>query len=119
MKSWPCPLAAAGFARSPPFAGLRAQVSLRAPIGQQRSALTPDPPRTEEIIQVMRCCGDGLHGDRARGLIVVLWRAGRRVQEALDLTELEVDTRRGAVLVHRSKAGRREESQFDASVSPR
>jgi hypothetical protein len=30
----------------------------------------PDPPRIEEIIQVMRCCGDGLHGDRARGLIV-------------------------------------------------
>jgi integrase len=24
----------------------------------------------------MRCAGDGLHGDRARALIVVLWRAG-------------------------------------------
>ena len=24
-----------------------------------------DPPRTEEIIAVMRCCGVGLHGDRA------------------------------------------------------
>jgi hypothetical protein len=36
-----------------------------------------DPPRTEEIIAVMRCCGDGVHGARARGLIVVLWRAGR------------------------------------------
>jgi hypothetical protein len=42
-----------------------------------------DPPRTEEIIAVMRCCGDGLHGDRARGLIAVLWRAGLRIQEAL------------------------------------
>src|SRR4051812_42019987 len=31
-----------------------------------------DPPRTEEIVAVMRCCGDGRH--RARGLIVVLWR---------------------------------------------
>jgi hypothetical protein len=39
-----------------------------------------DPPRTEEIIAVMRCCGDGAHGDRARGLIVVLWRAGLRIQ---------------------------------------
>ena len=39
----------------------------------------------------MRCCGDGLHGDRARGLIVVLWRAGLRIQEALDLTELDLD----------------------------
>jgi hypothetical protein len=35
-----------------------------------------DPPRTEEIIAVMRCAGDDLHGARARGLIVVLWRAG-------------------------------------------
>ena len=26
-----------------------------------------DPPRTEEIMQMMRCCGDGMHGDRARG----------------------------------------------------
>jgi integrase len=48
-----------------------------------------DPPRTEEIIAVMRCAGDGLHGDQARGLIVVLWRAGLRIQEALDLSELE------------------------------
>jgi hypothetical protein len=31
-----------------------------------------DPPRTEEIIAVMRCSGDNLHGVRARGLIVVL-----------------------------------------------
>jgi hypothetical protein len=29
-----------------------------------------DPPRTEAIIAVMRCAGDGLHGDRTRGLIV-------------------------------------------------
>src|SRR3954452_1195865 len=29
----------------------------------------PDPPRAEEIIAVMRCCGDGVHGARARGLI--------------------------------------------------
>jgi len=47
----------------------------------------PDPPRAEEIIAVMRCCGDGLHGARARGLIAVLWRAGLRIQEALDLSE--------------------------------
>jgi integrase len=63
----------------------------------------PDPPRTEEIIAVMRCCGNGLHGARARGLIVVLWRAGLRIQEALDLNELDLDSRRGSVLVRRGK----------------
>ena len=45
--------------------------------------LTPNrAPRTEEIIAVMRCCGEGVHGARARGLIVVLWRAGLRIQDA-------------------------------------
>ena len=46
-----------------------------------------DPPRVEEIIAVMRQAGDGIHGDRIRGLIVVLWRAGLRISEALDLHE--------------------------------
>jgi len=50
-----------------------------------------DPPRTEEIIAVMRCCDDSAHGARARRLIVVLWRAGLRIQEALDLNELDLD----------------------------
>jgi len=72
-----------------------------------------DPPRTEEIIAVMRCCGDGLHGDRARGLIAVLWRAGLRIQEALDLSELDLDRRRGSVLVRRGKGGRRREVGMD------
>jgi hypothetical protein len=31
-----------------------------------------------------------------RGLIVVLWRAGLRIQEPLDLTELDLDSRVGA-----------------------
>jgi site-specific recombinase XerD len=61
----------------------------------------------------MRCCGDGSHGDRARGLIVVLWRAGLRIQEALDLSELDLDPRRGSVLVRRGKGGRRREVGMD------
>jgi site-specific recombinase XerC len=72
-----------------------------------------DPPRTEEIIAVMRCAGEGLHGARARGLIVVLWRAGLRIQEALVLSELDVDPRRGSVLVRRGKGGRRREVGMD------
>ncbi|MDA0158742.1 hypothetical protein OM076_00580 [Solirubrobacter ginsenosidimutans] len=34
-------------------------------------------------------------------MIVVLWRAGLRIQEALDLNELDLDRRRGSVLVRR------------------
>src|SRR3954447_16374245 len=73
----------------------------------------PDPPRTEEIIAVMRYCGDGVHGARARGLIAVLWRAGLRIQEALDLNDLDLDRRRGSVLVRRGKGGRRREVGMD------
>jgi len=52
-----------------------------------------DPPRVEEIIAVMRQAGDRAHGDRTRGLVVVLWRAGLRIQEALALTESDLDER--------------------------
>src|SRR4051812_8407336 len=41
-----------------------------------------DPPTIEEIVTVMRHAGDGVHGRRLRGLVVVLWRAGLRICEA-------------------------------------
>jgi len=40
-----------------------------------------DPPTVEEIVAVMRTAGDGPHGRRLRGLVVVLWRAGLRIHE--------------------------------------
>jgi hypothetical protein len=40
-----------------------------------------DPPTVEEIVAVMRIAGDGVHGRRLRGLVVVLWRAGLRIDE--------------------------------------
>jgi site-specific recombinase XerD len=55
----------------------------------------------EQIIAVMRHAGDGTHGARMRALIVVLWRAGLRIHEALMLSESDLDPRRGAILVRR------------------
>ena len=75
------PLDSLGRHRSP--AAVPGYLTGRPPRSKGRD-YPADPPRTEEIIAVMRCCGDGLHGDRARGLIAVLWRAGLRIQEALD-----------------------------------
>ena len=72
-----------------------------------------DPPKVEEIIAVMRAAGDGAHGRRLRGLIVILWRAGLRIQEALALTEADLDQRRGSLLVRRGKGGRRREVGMD------
>jgi site-specific recombinase XerD len=73
-----------------------------------------DPPKIEEIIAVMRAAGDSAHGRRLRGLIVILWRAGLRIQEALALAEANLDHRRGALLVRRGKGGRRREVGMDA-----
>jgi site-specific recombinase XerD len=55
----------------------------------------------------MRAAGDDAHGRRLRGLVVILWRAGLRIHEALALSEADLDQRRGAVLVRRGKGGRR------------
>ena len=72
-----------------------------------------DPPTIEEIVTVMRHAGDGVHGRRLRGLIVVLWRAGLRICEALALAEADLDPRRGSLLVRRGKGGRRREVGMD------
>ena len=62
-----------------------------------------DPPTVVEIIAVMRAAGDDADGVRLRGLIIVLWRAGLRISEALALTESDLDGDRGAVLIRRGK----------------
>jgi integrase len=72
-----------------------------------------DPATIEEIVTVMRSAGDGVHGRRLRGLIVVLWRAGLRLCEALALAEADLDARRGSLLVRRGKGGRRREVGMD------
>jgi site-specific recombinase XerD len=72
-----------------------------------------DPRTTEEIVTVMRRAGDHVHGLRLRGLIVVLWRAGLRINEALALAEADLDRRRGSLLVRRGKGGRRRQVGMD------
>ena len=72
-----------------------------------------DPPRVEEIIEVMRAAGVGLRGARLRGLVVVLWRAGLRIHEGLLLTEHDLDPRRGSIVVRRGKGGQRREIGMD------
>jgi site-specific recombinase XerD len=101
-------LDAAGRRRSP--ATLRAFHAGRSP--RNKGLRYPaDPPTIEEILTVMRAAGDGVHGRRLRRLIVVLWRAGPRINEAL--AEADLDGRRGSLLVRRGKAGRRREVGMD------
>jgi integrase len=72
-----------------------------------------DPPTVEEIIAVMRAAGDDADAVRLRGLIVVTWRAGLRISEALALNESDLDPSRGAILVRHGKGGKRREVGMD------
>jgi site-specific recombinase XerD len=75
-----------------------------------------DPPTVEEIIAVMHAAGDenDTGAVRLRALIVVLWRAGLRISEALALTETDLDLNRGAILIRHGKGGKRRESGWTA-----
>src|SRR5215204_4804333 len=74
-----------------------------------------DPPTVDELVAVMRHTSDDRHGWRVRAMIVVLWRAGVRIQEALALAEHDLDHRRGSILVRHGKCGRRREVGIDES----
>ena len=63
---------------------------------------------------MMRTAGAGADGVRLRALIVVLWRAGLRIGEALALAETDLDARRGAVLVRHGKGDKRREVGMDS-----
>jgi site-specific recombinase XerD len=72
-----------------------------------------DPPTVEEIVAVMRKIPVDRHGLRLRAMIVVLWRGGLRIQEALDLTESDLNPRRGSILVQAGKGNKRREVGMD------
>ena len=84
----------------------------RAP--RNKGMLYPaDPPTVEEIVCVMRSASEDPHGWRLRAMIVMLWRGGLRVQEALALSEHDLNPMRGSVLVRSGKGGRRREVGMD------
>jgi integrase len=95
MSSVQLLLDAAGRRRSPATTpGFRTGIAPRNK-GQRYPA---DPPTVDEIVAVMHQAGHDRHGRRLTALIVVLWRAGLRIHEALSLTETDLDRRRGSVL---------------------
>src|SRR6478672_8059602 len=104
-------LDAAGRHRSPATTpGFRAGIAPRNK-GRRYPA---DPPTVDEIVAVMRQAGRDRHGHRLNALIVVLWRGGLRINEALSLVETDLDKQRGSVLVRHGKNDRRREVGMDA-----
>jgi site-specific recombinase XerD len=73
----------------------------------------PDPPTVAEIVAVMRAAGESAQGTRLRGIIVVLWRAGLRISEALALNETDLDPNRGSLVVRHGKGDKRREIGMD------
>ena len=102
---------AAGRRRSP--AAMPGHNAGRAP--RNKGMVYPaDPPTVDEIVAVMRQTPTDRHGLRLRALIVVLWRGGLRIQEALSLIESDLDARRGSILVRRGKGNKRRKVGMDA-----
>ena len=85
----------------------------RAP-GNKGQRYAAAPPTVEEIIAVMRHARHARYGNRLNGLIVVLWRAGLRINEALSLNETDLEERRGSILVRHGKNDRRRQVGMDA-----
>ena len=111
MSSSPVLLDATGRRRSP--AAMPGHNAGRPP--RNKGVRYPaDPPTVEEIVAVMRRIPVDRHGLRLRAMIVVLWRGGLRIQEALDLTESDLDARRGSILVRAGKGNERREVGMDA-----
>jgi integrase len=103
-------LDAAGRRRSP--AAVPGHNAGQAPRNKGR-VYPADPPTVDEIVAVMRQTPPDRHGLRLRALIVVLWRGGLRIPEALSLIESDLDPRRGSILIRRGKGNRRREVGMD------
>jgi site-specific recombinase XerD len=61
----------------------------------------------------MRQAGHDRHSLRLRALIAVLWRTELGISEALALTETDIDTVRGSLLIRHGKRDKRREAGMD------
>lgn len=68
--------------------------------------LPAEPLSHREVLALIDACGRGPCGRRDAGLIVVMWRAGLRVAEALALEPKDVDLVKGRIRVLHGKGDR-------------
>jgi integrase len=95
-----------GYYRSPVTLGSYRQ-GKPSPVKGRR--FPPEPLTPDEVWALVDACGRGRAGRRNRALIIVMWRAGLRVSEALALRPKDVDLERGAcAIVERWTLERRE-----------
>jgi site-specific recombinase XerD len=76
--------------------------------------LPPEPLTRAEIDRLLARLGRGPCGIRNRALVVLLWRSGLRIAEALALYPKDIDRAAGTVTVLRGKGGRRRQVAIDS-----
>lgn len=70
----------------------------------------------DEVTALIRACGRGPSGIRNAALIAIMFGAGLRVSEALDLKASDLDLRNGTVRVRHGKGDRARTVALDASA---
>jgi site-specific recombinase XerD len=73
----------------------------------------PEVLRPREVLALMDECGRGHAGKRDRALIVVLWRAGLRISEALALLPKDLDLDEGRIRVLHGKGDKARTAGID------
>ena len=74
--------------------------------GRRRRCFPPEILTDDEVCRLLDACGTRPAGLRNRALIVVLYRAGLRINEALDLWPKDIDLQAGSIRVLHGKGSR-------------
>jgi integrase len=91
-------------------AGVERQPKRRPPANKGRR-YAPTPPDPGEVAGLLAAC-QTVYADewiikRHQALLIVLWRTGMRIFEALALAEHDLDRQLSSILIRRGKGGRR------------
>ena len=83
--------------------------------GRRRRCFPPEILTDDEVCRLLDACGTRPAGLRNRALIAVLYRAGLRVNEALDLWPKDIDLQAGSIRVLHGKGDRARTVGIDPS----
>jgi integrase len=82
----------------------------------------PSPFTVDEIVRLTNCVGDvcknDVYAQRLRALILVLWRSGARISEALALDEHDLKPSTSEIHIRRGKGGKQRTTGVDAWLWP-
>lgn len=84
------------------------------PPGNAGRTYPASPPTSREVLALLDCCPRRApYGVRDRALIVVLWRSGMRINEALSLMPHNLDPDQGTLNIESGKGGKQRFAAMD------